>query len=117
MGGLVRPLSLPCRWLATGCVFSCSSVGKKKKKPTLLHPGMAQLSRGNPKFNFLSGGKQDRHINESSTLHFYDQCEQPNSLLITLGHLPVLFVLNAKEKLLCLQLWRSLTPAEKGRGA
>ena len=77
---------------------------------------MAQLSCGNPKFNFLSGGKQDQHINESSTLHFYDQWEPPNSLLITLGHLPVLFVLNAKEKLLCLQLWRSPTPAEKGQG-
>lgn len=77
---------------------------------------MAQLSRGNPKFSFLSGGRQDQHINESSAVHFSDQGTQPNSLLTTLGHLPVLFVSNAKEKLLCLQLWRSPTPAEKGRG-
>lgn len=77
---------------------------------------MAQLSRGNPKFSFLSGGKQDQHINESSTVHFSDQGAQPNSLLTTLGHLPVLFVSNAKEKLLCLQLWRSPTPAEKRQG-
>lgn len=62
------------------------------KKPTFLHPGMVLLFPGNPKFNFLPGGKQEQHINESSTLHSYDQREQPDILLITWGHLPVLFV-------------------------
>lgn len=49
---------------------------------------MALLSPANPKFNFLSGGTQEQHINESSTPHSYDGREQPNSLLITGGHLP-----------------------------
>lgn len=50
--------------------FGKSLWNLKKKQPSLLHPGMAQLSRGKPKFNFLS---ESRTINESSTLHFCDQ--------------------------------------------
>lgn len=45
----------------------------KMKKPILLHLGMVLLSPANPKFNFLSRGKQEQHINESSTSHSYDQ--------------------------------------------
>lgn len=58
----------------------------------MLHPGTALLSPANPKFNFLSGGSQEQHINESSTLHSYDPWEQPNILLITLAHLPARLV-------------------------
>lgn len=59
---------------------------------------MALLSPANPKCNFLSGGKQEQHVNERSAVHSYDQWEQPNTLLITLGHLPVLVCFKCSRK-------------------
>lgn len=84
----------------------------------MLHPGMALLSPANPNFNFLSGGKPKQHINESRTLHFYDQGEQPDIPLITLGHLPALFVCFKCGRKAALSTALEVTGyREKGQGA
>lgn len=77
-------------------------------RTTLLHPVLALLSPGNPNFNFVSRGKQEEHINENATLRSYDQWGQPNTLLITLSHLPVLFVKCSRNA--------ALSPALEGTG-